>query len=168
MTCCIIHKSGWTVADTRGMEGARVLPCVFKKVVRVGVPTHTLVAIAGQASIIHDFEAIKADAGEDVNVAPELFRQAIQELKPESAGVCMVNSKQEIWSLDQLGAASKLTPETEFEVLGSGAEIAYGYLYRCQQLNGHITQEDAKAAIVAVSTRDVSVGPESLVETLYN
>lgn len=172
MTCVIAHRDGWTVADTRGMQGPQILPCVFKKVVRVGPPgesAHTLIGIAGQASVIHDFEAVAADAGEDVNKCAEIFRQIMQELKPECGGSCLlVNNKREMYMLDSLGASSRLTPETEFEVIGSGQDVAYGYLYRCQQQNGHVTQEDAMNAIRAASTRDVAVGPDSILETLHS
>lgn len=172
MTCIIAHRDGWTVSDSRAVQGNYPLPCVVDKVLRLGTPTHSLLGIAGQASIVDDFRMIQHDAGEDVNLAPEIFRQAISELadKPNNpVGSCLlVNNKREIYLYDCLGAVSKLSPPVEFETIGSGGDIAYGYLMRCKELRGSVTIEDAKNAILAASFRDLGVGGEIIVQTLYN
>jgi len=159
LTCIIGHRHGWMVADRLVTFGGATGPFKASKIARSANDlTRGLVGSAGkslQALLISD--AIGENYDRFVSLQDRVCK-AIREQK-EPSGDALIVTPTQLAYVDSAGCLHELEERQSFWAIGSGAEMAIGYLGAWERCCGReLDPHAAEAAIQYVSVHDNTVG----------
>lgn len=159
MTCIVAHRDGWMVADRRmTFQDSLIGPYVVNKIQR---GTGLLVATSGCGSL-NDRVArvLREEHSQDA-------LRAIQDVFLGSdgrPGHALVLHGQRIFEITSRGSLVELADQAAYWAIGSGYQVALGYLRACSARCSRVVVAHAISAIDCASTLVNDVGDGHQVE----
>jgi ATP-dependent protease HslVU (ClpYQ) peptidase subunit len=157
MTCCVAHRAtadspGFIAADTLTvMNGHWKTPSPSLKIQDYG---HTLVAFAGNASTRQRLEPTLSRCATPAKLKSAILKW-VHENPPETS-VLLINTEGEmiVFNGDH---QSDLDSELKVYAIGSGSDLAQGYVGACERIKGRVSPEDVVESIQYASQYTITV-----------